>query len=213
MAGRVAIVGPGRVGTALARRWAESGLAIAGFVGRDRASARRATRFARAGRILDLAGLRDVATVLVAVGDDDLAEVARGAAAAGAVRPGSLWLHASGFHDLRPLAPLVRRGARAGSLHPLCPFPTAARGYAALSGKVAVLQGEPRARLAALARAAGMPPLAFGRGDRRLYHAACALAANGLTALADLCAVAFARALRGGRGGGRAALHLELMQA
>jgi predicted short-subunit dehydrogenase-like oxidoreductase (DUF2520 family) len=68
------------------------------------------------------------------------------------------------------------------------PFSSADAGYQALAGAPAVLQGEPRSRrlLAALAARLGMVPLWAEAGDRTLYHAACVLAASGVTALRAL---------------------------
>lgn len=182
-----AVVGPGRVGTALARRWRERGYTLLGFVGRRAETVARAVAFCGGGRPLALGELRAARFVLLSVGDGELEAVARAAAAAAVPARGSLWLHASGRHDLASLAPLRGAGARIGSLHPLVPFPDAAAGYRALAGQPAVLQGERRVLrlLAALARGAGLRPVAMQGGNRVLYHAACALAANGLTALFD----------------------------
>lgn len=183
------MLGPGRVGQALARRWRESGCRLLGFHGGRRASRAAAVRFA-GGRVLPR--LRDLAAadvVLVAVPDAALAEVVRQAAAADAVRAGSLWLHVSGSHDVAVLAPLQALGARVGSLHPLLPFPDAKTGYALLPGSaagVAAPRGGLR-RVQALARRAGLVPISVDGVDRARYHAACALVANGLT---TLCATA-----------------------
>lgn len=183
------MLGPGRVGQALARRWRESGCRLLGFHGGRRASGAAAVRFA-GGRVLPR--LRDLAAadvVLVAVPDASLAGVVREAVAADAVRADSLWLHASGSHDLAVLAPLQALGARVGSLHPLLPFPDAQTGYASLPGSaagVAAARGGLR-RVLAMARRAGLVPIRVDGVDRARYHAACALVANGLT---TLCATA-----------------------
>jgi predicted short-subunit dehydrogenase-like oxidoreductase (DUF2520 family) len=194
MASSFAVVGPGRVGSALARHWQQSGFRCAGFVGRDPATIRVALEFAGAGRALTLTEAAGADFVLLSVGDDQLAEVARSAAAQ--VRRDTLWLHCSGRHDLAPLAPLAAAGARIGSLHPLCPFPTAAIGYARLPGCPGVIEAAPPVarRLAVLARKAGLVPVVAGGGDRVLYHAACALGTNGVTALHELVERGFAGA-------------------
>lgn len=127
--------------------------------------------------------------MLVAVPDAALAGVVREAAAVEAVRAKSLWLHASGSHDLAVLAPLQALGAQVGSMHPLLPFPDAKTGYALLPGSaagVAAAHGGLR-RVQALARRAGLVPIGVDGVDRARYHAACALVANGLT---TLCATA-----------------------
>jgi predicted short-subunit dehydrogenase-like oxidoreductase (DUF2520 family) len=212
---RIAVVGPGRVGAALGRRWVESGLDLIGFLGREPARAARAVAFARAGRVLrDVGELGAATVVLLAVPDDALAAVAAEAAAARAPRRASLWFHASGFHPASILAPLSAAGARIGAMHPVCPFPSDELGYRGMPGQPAVIEGPRASRrpLAVLARRALLVPLAIEAADRPLYHAACALAANGATALFDAAAVTFARsapelAARGGE------LTRALMQA
>src|SRR5690606_4375869 len=188
MAEPFAVIGPGKVGQALARRWREAGRPLLGFVGRDPGRVASAVRFCGGGISLDLAACAGAGVVLLAVPDGAIAAIAADAAAAGAVRPGSAWFHASGASGLQGLAPLGASGAHVGSLHPLCPFASAGDGYEALAGSVAVLAGgEPAlAALDGLARDAGLDPVVLARADRALYHAACALAANGATVLQEL---------------------------
>lgn len=196
MASSFAVIGPGRVGQALARRWREAGYRLLGFHGRGAASLRAAVAFA-GGEALDRPVALAAATfVLVSVPDGALAEVAVKAAAGGSVRPCALWLHTSGATPVEVLAPVAAAGARIGSLHPLCPFPDAADGYVGLPGCVAALDGPPSSLrlLRVLARAAGLRPIDLGPTDRALYHAACALAANGATVLASLAEAWFAAA-------------------
>lgn len=172
---------------ALGRRLHEGGAGLLGFVGRRREAAEAAVAFCGAGRVLTVADLAAAAAVVLAVGDDDLS-VAVAAGQAAPPRRCSLWLHTSGRHDLGVLAPLAGAGARVGALHPLCPFPDPLQGYRRLPGQPALWIGDPRSGrlLVRLIELAGMRPVAGSEGDRALYHAACALAANGLTALRDL---------------------------
>lgn len=187
-------MGPGRVGSALGRRWAAAGVDLLGYVGRGGGRAAAAARFAGRGRALGPVELGAAQVVVFAVGDPDLAAAVAAAAQAARVRAGSLWLHTSGRHDLGVLAPAAAAGARVGALHPVVPFPDAETGLRGLAGRAAVLLGEGRARrtLVRLCRLLGMVPLAGRDGDRTLYHAACALAANGLTALRGAVDRAFA---------------------
>jgi len=201
----LAVVGPGRVGQALGRRLHESGVELLGFLGRDPKQAEAAVEFAGGGRVFATA--TDLATdlaaadmVMIAVQDDVLAETAASLApplAAAGFR--GLCFHVSGAHDLSPLDPLAGAGAVVGSLHPLCPVPDAATGYAALPGQPAVVEasggGEALRRLQDLAKRAGLVPVAVAAADRLLYHTACVLAANGLTAFCGLLEDLFATAL------------------
>jgi len=186
---RVAIVGPGRVGRAFGRRLARQRATLLGFVGRQQASAAAAVAGCGAGRALSLADLAAAHCVVFAVGDGELRDCVAAAAAATAAagRPG-LWLHTSGRFGLEVFAGLARPGLRFGALHPVAPFPDEGTGERAMAGAPAVLLGGPDGLplLRRLARLLGLVPIAAGPGDRLLYHAACALAANGLTALRAL---------------------------
>lgn len=187
MALSVAVVGPGRVGTALAHAWAHRGCRVAGFLGGAPDSVRRAIALCGAGRPLDYAALREVHVVALTTPDGVLADVVARAVAARAPRRPSLWLHTSGVHGLDVLAPLAPLGARLGSLHPLCPVPDIEAGVRDLLGRTALLVAEPDALslLRRIAERAGLRTVCGSRAaDRALYHAACALAANGLTAVA-----------------------------
>jgi predicted short-subunit dehydrogenase-like oxidoreductase (DUF2520 family) len=129
------------------------------------------------------------------------------------LRRGSLWLHTSGARGLEALEPLGSAGLRLGVLHPLCPVPDPETGVRELPGKPASLLGERGSwrLLELLARRAGMRPVRLaGATDRALYHAACALAANGMTALEDLVERILATAAGGGDA---AAAHREIAVA
>jgi predicted short-subunit dehydrogenase-like oxidoreductase (DUF2520 family) len=180
----LAIVGPGKVGQALARRWRESGAGR--VVLWARGEARAAVEFTGAQQLAAARDLSAATVVAVTVPDAAIAPVTAALAAQGAVRRCALWLHASGARGLDVLDAARAEGARVGSLHPLCPFPSAALGYRLLPGRVATLSGAPESLrlLTVLARHAQLVPQALGADvDRVLYHAACALAANGATAL------------------------------
>ena len=194
MAIRVAILGPGRVGMALGRRLRESGVDVLGYLGRSDASAQRACEFVGGGRPLTFADLSSAHVVLFAVSDPALREVVANAVAAAEPRSCSLWIHTSARFDLSVFEPLERKGVRIGALHPVAPFPDAEAGYRGLAGKPAALIADPRARrlLATLVQKLSMVPLwCQPGGSRVLYHAACALAANGLTALRAAVDAAF----------------------
>ena len=180
----LAVVGPGRVGSALGRQWVRGGIELMGFVGRDPARTEAAVRFCGAGRVLSVADLSHAHVVVLAVWDPDLPN-AVAACAAAPPRPCSLWLHTSGRHDLDVLDPLVAHGARRGILHPAVPVPDPLSGLRNLEHGPAVLTGDENAMqlLRRLAESLGMVAVPCATGRRSLYHAACALAANGATAL------------------------------
>lgn len=198
----VAVVGPGRLGTSIARRWIDAGCTFVGFVGRTPGRVESSLAFCGEGATLSVDALCEHAlraplSVLLAVGDTELPAVAaeyadqlerRGAAAPTAAS--NLWFHASGALGLSVLEPLARAGRPVGVMHPLCPIPDAESGVRTLDGAPATLvtsDAAAHAVLDELARAAGLRPIELkADADRSLYHAACALAANGATALYDV---------------------------
>ena len=152
---RLAIVGRGRVATAVA----------------DGLSAAALTRSEPLGRDPDLAGFD---AVLLCVPDAAIAE------AAAAVPIGPLVGHCSGATTLAPLAP-----HEAFSLHPLMSVPTGAHGDRLVGAGAAIAGSTDRARAYAreLAQALGMRPFAVGDADRTAYHAAASVASNFLITL------------------------------
>ena len=193
---RVAIVGPGRVGRAFGRRLVGPRVLLLGFVGRSHATAQAACAWAGAGRVLALADLAQAHVVVFAVGDGELVAAIAAALAAIPPRPCSLWLHTSGRFGLEVFDAAQRSGVRRGALHPVAPFPDAATGARNMVGAPAVWLGDPRSErlLVRLAGLLGLVPLQDRGGDRVLYHTACVLAANGLTALRSQVDMVFAAA-------------------
>ena len=225
MALRIAIVGPGRVGIAFARRFVRAGVDVLGMVGRDRA--RTQSRIDALGehggklKVLNWTDVHSAHVVVFAVSDDELPGAIAAAAAAGG-RPCSLWLHTSGRYGLEVFASAQAQfatpqdpsaaeqdasaatqdpsakpsGVRLGALHPLLPFSGPVETHS-MRGALALVLGEPRSmrllhRLCTLLElqpvvcvsGTGSKPSAPGSHHHRLlYHAACALAANGTTAL------------------------------
>lgn len=170
------------------------------------ASARRAARLApgaEATRDLAAAVAR-AGVVLVAVPDREIRRVAETLAreATGPWR-GRTVLHHAGLLGTAPLAPLARKGAAVGVLHPLQLLGRTRAARPLLRGSFARIEGDPRAVALArrIARAVGLRPLPLkrrlGDADRAAYHAAASLASNDVVALlwagADLLVGAGAR--------------------
>jgi predicted short-subunit dehydrogenase-like oxidoreductase (DUF2520 family) len=154
-----AVVGAGRVGTALADALRAAGIAVEGPLGRHEA-------------------VTSAGPVLLCVPDAQIAVAAR------ALGAGRLAGHTSGATTLDVL---IDAGHEAFSLHPLMTVPAGA-GAAQLAGAPAAVAGStPRAlRIAhALARAARLGPLEIADADRAAYHAAASMAANLLVTLED----------------------------
>ncbi|HEY3729396.1 MAG TPA: DUF2520 domain-containing protein [Solirubrobacteraceae bacterium] len=151
----MAIVGPGRLGTLLARGLAAAGIEVTGPMGRGAAPT-------------------GVDAVLLCVPDSQIA------AAAALVGLGVMVGHCSGATSLAALAP-----HEAFSLHPLMTVtenedPVRLRGAGA-----AIAGSTPRALATAeaLARALGLRPVQIAERDRAAYHAAASIASNFLVTL------------------------------
>jgi predicted short-subunit dehydrogenase-like oxidoreductase (DUF2520 family) len=163
----ICVVGAGRVGSALAARLRERGVAVR----------------SRAGRGVEAEGAE---VVLLCVPDGAIAEVAQ------QIEPGPWMAHVSGATPLQALEPHRRRF----SLHPLQTF-TRARGPEQLDGAWAAVTAETdEARDVALGLAAtlGLDPFHLADADRPLYHAGAVVASNYLVTLhaaaAELAAAA-----------------------
>lgn len=92
----------------------------------------------------------------------------------------SVVAHVSGFTPVSVLDPLLSDGVSVGGFHPLQTLPDPERGSVALAGSYAGIGGTDHARevLTDFARSLEMRPFYLDDGDRPLYHAASAAAAN-----------------------------------
>jgi predicted short-subunit dehydrogenase-like oxidoreductase (DUF2520 family) len=151
----IAIVGAGRLGTALAAALRAAGRDVLGPLGRG----------------ADGGG---ASAVLLCVPDGEIA------AAAAAIEPGPLVGHCSGATGLEPLAP-----HEALSLHPLMTVPAGAGPGVLAGAGCAVDGTTPRALAAAeaLAGILGMHATRVVGEDRAAYHAAASIASNFLVTL------------------------------
>ena len=154
---RIAIVGAGRLGCALAAALSGAGLAVEGPLGRDELPSRAAR------------------TVLLCVPDTQIE------AAAAALPAGLLVGHCSAATTLAALAP-----HEAFSLHPLMTVTAAGAQFAGATAVIAGETPRALRTAETLAHALGMRPLQIDDGDRAAYHAAAAVASNFLVVIEDL---------------------------
>jgi predicted short-subunit dehydrogenase-like oxidoreductase (DUF2520 family) len=151
----IAIVGAGRLGTALAAALRAGGFAVRGPLGRGQ-------------------DVPDAKVVLLCVPDGEIA------AAAAAVAPGPLVGHCSGATGLGALAP-----HEGFSLHPLMTVPAGAgpEAFAGAGCAVDGTTARALATAEALAAALGMRATRVADEHRAAYHAAASIASNFLVAL------------------------------
>ncbi len=185
----MAIVGAGRLGTALTRALRSAGYPAV-IVPQSRAGWQRARNL----RLPTLEWIPvDAELMFLCVPDAKIREVCDTLVRDGRVFPGRVYAHCAGAVGLSALSSAARFGAHLGSLHPMTSVPSA---KAALAGAWACVDGDSRARraLTQVAKDLGMHPFRLRRGQRPAYHAAAALASNGLVALAHCAASILVRA-------------------
>ena len=181
--GAVALVGPGRAGTAVAIALAAAGHAIVAVAGRELAAPSTravATRFGAETRTVAAAGA-GADLVILAVPDAMLEPVA--AEVAPGLAPGALVVHLAGSRGLDALAAIrtARPDVAVGAMHPLQTFAEPDSGAAVLAGSWAAVAGP--ASVTDLAIELGLIPFVVADEDRARYHAAAAIASNHLVAL------------------------------
>ncbi len=150
---RLAVVGRGRVGPALAHTLRDAGYEVDGPLGRG-------------------AGGLGADVVLLCVPDGEIA------AAAARVEPGPIVGHCSGATGLGVLAP-----HEAFSLHPLMTVTAEGADFAGAGAAVAGSTPRAVALAGELAVALGMRPVEIADEERATYHAAASIASNFLVTL------------------------------
>ncbi|HEU4699508.1 MAG TPA: DUF2520 domain-containing protein [Gemmatimonadales bacterium] len=164
---RIAVIGTGRMGRGLALALERAARPVA-LLGREREPGAWSE------------AVRDADTLVIAVPDTAIGDVAGALADGGVVGPEHIVLHLSGLLDRGALVALEESGAGLGSLHPLQTVADPATAPERLRGAYAAVEGDARAVAAAeaLARAVGMTPVPVPAAGKPLYHAAAAIAAN-----------------------------------
>ncbi|HSJ45966.1 MAG TPA: Rossmann-like and DUF2520 domain-containing protein [Euzebyales bacterium] len=188
----VGVIGPGRVGTALALALADAGhpvVAVAGRAGIDDPAAATFAATVPVSSVTTPARVVAVADlVLLTVGDDALPALVRDLATDDAVHPGVRVVHTSGRHGVAVLRPVALAGARVVACHPAQTFPTPAAGRRDLPGTawaVTAASGD-REWAHALVTRLGGDPVDVREEDRVRYHAALSVGANGTSAVVAL---------------------------
>lgn len=188
----VGVIGPGRVGTALALAADAAGHQVTAVAGDPASASGALARFvglvpgAAQLPARRLAAAADV--VLLTVGDDRVAAVVRDIAVADAAGDGTRWVHTSGRHGVAVLRPLALAGGRIAACHPAQTFPTPEQGRAALPGTAwaVTASADDRAWAHDVVTTFGGAPVDVADRDRVRYHAALAVGANGTSAVVAL---------------------------
>ena len=184
-----AVIGAGKLGTTLGHALRLKGYDLRALVCWAMKSAKESAAIAGGGKPLTdmIRAARTADTIFLCVPDDAIGPAAEALAAAPLEWRGKTVFHTSGLVSSGALAPLRRRGAHVASFHPVQAFPRKEARPDLFRGIAFGIEGDPEAaRTAAfVARRLGGHVVFLAKGDKPLYHAACVIAAAGLTAVLD----------------------------
>lgn len=185
----VAVVGAGRVGTAMAVLLGSAGHRIRAVSGGD-ATRDRAARYLPGVPVLaNEDAARTASVVLLGTSDAAIEPVCTTLARAGALGQGHTVAHLSGATGLEALGTAEAAGANVLSLHPLQTCPDVEAGLARIPGSAfAVTAREPETLELGMGLAAdvGGRPFVLEDAMKPLYHAAAVFASNYVVALGAL---------------------------
>nr|WP_300499882.1 DUF2520 domain-containing protein [uncultured Rhodococcus sp.] len=183
----VGIVSAGRVGTALGEAFERVGHLVVGCAAVSEASLRRVRTRLPESEILPVDEVAKRAELLIlSVPDTELASIAAGLAATGAIAPGKIIVHTSGANGIGVLAPLTACGAIPLAIHPAMTFtgvPEDTDRLASACFGVTAADEIGYAVAQALVLELGGEPGHVAEENRTLYHAALAHGSNHLVTL------------------------------
>jgi predicted short-subunit dehydrogenase-like oxidoreductase (DUF2520 family) len=191
----IAIIGPGRAGSALGRALHAAGYTIAAIGGRNPDNVRNLAKELGARACQSPATTIDIADLtILAVPDDVIGLLAADMVDSLCSSAGKAAVHLSGAQDRSPLKPLAQQASlRTGVFHPLQTFRRGRQAVQNVPGTYFGIDADAplRDQLAQIAGDIQGHPFDLGGVDRALYHAAAVFAANyPMTLLAEAIALA-----------------------
>ena len=190
----VAIIGAGRVGSAIGFLLNRAGYRITAVAAQSMKSAEKAATFIGRGEPLADAAraAAQAELIFITTPDRSIKEVCDRIVAGGGVRAGSLVVHTSGAHTLDLLEAAKGHGAKRAVIHPLQSVPSAEQGIRTLPGSYFRIEADPGALETArsLVQALGgvelvMPKWRSDQDSAALYHAGAVAVSNFFVALVD----------------------------
>ncbi len=195
MAGKtVAIIGAGRVGSAVGLLLKQAGYTVTAVAARTAASAEKAAAFIGAGEpTTDVAkAASKAAVVFITTPDGAIKSVCEAISRDGGLKPGSLVVHMFGARSLDLLDAAKSSGSYRAVIHPLQSVPSPAQGIKNLPGSYFRTEADPEALEAArqVVKALGgvelvMPKWSPDKDSAALYHAGAIAVSNYFVALVD----------------------------
>lgn len=191
---KVGILGPGKVGSALAMGLYKAGWPLTAVAGPRMETVRELAARVEAAAAGSKEELVSGSEVIFLTVPDDFIEKVAGELSASAVRvEGKFFYHTSGALGSKALSSLKERGAFIASLHPLQSFADRKTGWALLTGCRVALEGDREAVGLGeeITKALKAEPLILTPGTKTLYHAAACIASNYLVTIEYIAARLF----------------------
>jgi predicted short-subunit dehydrogenase-like oxidoreductase (DUF2520 family) len=191
----IAIIGAGRVGSNLARRFFENGFSIICLIDSDLARAQRLAGEVKctcvSAQVADLPLVAEI--ILITTADNSIELVSRQISQLPLEFTHKILLHCSGALTSRALGAVRQKGAAVASMHPVQTFLPVELGLTNLAGVFWGLEGDPTARstVRAIVKLFGGQCFEIPADKKELYHAACVVAGNYLIALEQMSALLF----------------------
>jgi predicted short-subunit dehydrogenase-like oxidoreductase (DUF2520 family) len=183
---RIAIIGLGKVGTAVGRLLKTAGYKIVAVFDPQPSAIEQHIPYTggrRAQSAADAAG--DADAVLITTGDDFIAPVCRTIAEEGGFSAGRKVVHMSGAGGLDLLTAAKERGCAVASIHPIQTFADVEGAVASIPGSTFGVTADDGIKdwAVAFVRDLNGTPVFIAEKDKPLYHAAACMASNYLTTL------------------------------
>lgn len=193
---RIAVVGAGKVGSALALLLGGQGYPVAGIASRSISSAMWAAEqlgVPASDRPEEITPGADV--VFITTPDRVIAQVTAEIHERGGFKPGQVVFHTSGAHSAGEVGAARQAGALTASLHPLQSFANVKMAMENLPGSYFALEGDASALPFAerIVKDLGGKSFLIEAQDKSLYHAAACIASNYLVSLMHLATGLYGR--------------------
>jgi len=182
----VAILGLGKVGTAVGHLLRSAGYEIVAVAGRSMSQLTQGIKYTGGQAFTDFSAAASLADcVMITTSDDAIASVCDEVCQKGAIRPGNKVIHMSGAGGLDLLLPAVKAGAYVASIHPLQSFATVEGAISNIPGSTFGITADNEIQnwSEQIVHDLRGYPFTIADSDKPLYHAAACLASNYLTSL------------------------------
>ncbi|MGH2748773.1 MAG: Rossmann-like and DUF2520 domain-containing protein [Actinomycetota bacterium] len=184
---RFALVGAGRVGTAVATLLQRKGHEVVGITSRTRRSAEAAGVRLDASVFDSVASIPNADLYLIGAPDNAIPSIARALAAS--AHPGALVCHFAGSLGTGPLRDVAAAGGRTCALHPVQACPDVDTAIVRIPGSAWGVTCAPDVEdevFRLIRRDLAGAPVLVREEDRVLWHAAAVVTSNGIAALLSM---------------------------